>query len=42
MYLILKDLGGENSVLLLPGYFILAEANIGNINYNEQKKLMEN
>lgn len=24
-----EDLGGENSVLLLPGYFILAEANIG-------------
>jgi len=23
-----EDLGGENSVLLLPGYFILAEANI--------------
>lgn len=24
-----EDLGGENSVLLLPGYFILAEAQIG-------------
>ncbi len=25
----MKDLGGESSVLLLPGYIILAEANIG-------------
>ena len=33
-----EDLGGENSILLLPGYFVLAEANIAE---NKLKKAEE-